>query len=200
MNPREEALLRELACAAIRRGLADGRPPPVPPALPPALARPAAVFVTLSRGTTLRGCVGALEARYPLGEAVGRAAFDAAFRDPRFAPVAAAELAFLDLEISILGAFEEIAFAADADLLAQLERGVHGLFIEQGRRRATFLPKVWESVAEPALFLALLKEKAGLSPFAPLAGARAWRYTAEIVGAARVGDADSAACPAPKAL
>lgn len=188
MTAGESALLLALARAAIRGGLRRTAPEAqAPAALPPALARPAATFVTLSRGGALRGCIGELEARYPLAEAVPRAAYDAAFRDPRFRPVTAAELDSLELEIAVLGALQELAFADEAELVAQLERGVHGLLIEQDGRRATFLPKVWDGVRDPELFLARLKEKAGLAPLAPLTGARAWRYGAEVVACDRVG-------------
>lgn len=194
MNSRDQALLLALAREAIACGAAGDHSAIEREALPPALARPAAVFVTLTRDGVLRGCIGGLEARHPLAEATARAAVNAAFHDPRFAPVTAAELPSLEMEVSVLSALEEVAFGEETQLLAQLDRGVHGLLIEQDEHRATFLPKVWESVSEPALFLALLKRKAGLSPFAPLVGARAWRYTADVIGC-EVAGADVAPVP-----
>jgi len=41
---------------------------------------------------------------------------------------------------------------------------VHGVIFQYGHHRSTFLPQVWESFAEPAMFLATLKQKAGLPP------------------------------------
>ncbi|MCK5262509.1 MAG: AMMECR1 domain-containing protein, partial [Gammaproteobacteria bacterium] len=40
--------------------------------------------------------------------------------------------------------------------------GIDGLIMEEGRRRGTFLPSVWESLAEPRDFLHHLKLKSGL--------------------------------------
>ena len=39
-----------------------------------------------------------------------------------------------------------------------------GLVIEEGARRGTFLPKVWESLPDPHVFLEELKAKAGFPP------------------------------------
>jgi AMMECR1 domain-containing protein len=46
-----------------------------------------------------------------------------------------------------------------------------------GCRSATFLPQVWEKLAEPPLFLAALKQKAGLSPDRPADNLMAATYT-----------------------
>ena len=50
----------------------------------------------------------------------------------------------------------------EADLLEQLQPGKDGLVIAEGWRRATFLPKVWESLPDPRQFLGQLKMKCGL--------------------------------------
>ena len=49
------------------------------------------------------------------------------------------------------------------DLLSQLRPGVDGLWMEEGRFRATFLPQVWEKLPDPRSFVEQLKAKAGLS-------------------------------------
>ena len=36
------------------------------------------------------------------------------------------------------------------------------MIVQYGAQRATFLPQVWESIADPRAFLAALKRKAGL--------------------------------------
>ncbi|MBU1394714.1 MAG: AmmeMemoRadiSam system protein B, partial [Gammaproteobacteria bacterium] len=63
---------------------------PVPSAQP-WMAEPGASFVTLTRQGELRGCIGTLEAHRPLGLDVRENALAAAFRDPRFMPLARAE-------------------------------------------------------------------------------------------------------------
>ncbi len=128
----------------------------------PALAGPGAVFVTLLQDGALRGCIGSLEAWRPLAEDVRENARAAAFRDPRFAPLAADELPRTRVEVSLLTPAEPIACRDEADALRQLRPGVDGVVLECAGRRATFLPQVWEQLPEPVRFLGQLKRKAGL--------------------------------------
>jgi AMMECR1 domain-containing protein len=51
---------------------------------------------------------------------------------------------------------------SEADALARLRPGIDGLVLSYGRRRATFLPQVWESLPDARQFMAQLKLKAGL--------------------------------------
>lgn len=128
----------------------------------PALHEPAATFVTLTQRGQLRGCIGSLEAWRPLGQDVRENALAAAFRDPRFAPLAAGELPLTRVEVSLLTPAVALPFADQADALAQLRPGEDGIVFSCGRRRATFLPQVWEQLPDPAAFMAHLKQKAGL--------------------------------------
>jgi AmmeMemoRadiSam system protein A len=128
----------------------------------PALDAPGATFVTLTQAGDLRGCIGSLEASRPLRADVHANAIAAAFRDPRFPPLAAFELDSTQVEVSLLSASAPIAVADEGALLRTLVPGVDGVTLEYGRHRATFLPQVWESLAEPSSFLDALKRKAGL--------------------------------------
>ena len=128
----------------------------------PELAEPAATFVTLTQDGQLRGCIGSLEAHRPLASDVAENAVAAAFRDSRFAPLSPAEFARTRVEVSLLTPPEPFTVTSEADALARLRPGIDGLVISYGRRRATFLPQVWESLPEPRQFLAQLKLKAGL--------------------------------------
>jgi AmmeMemoRadiSam system protein A len=89
-------------------------------------------------------------------------AYAAAFRDPRFLPVAPDEFADLEIHLSLLTPPEPVEAASEADLLQQLRPGEDGLILQEGSRRATFLPAVWESLPEPQSFVRHLKRKAGL--------------------------------------
>ena len=140
---------------------------------------PSAVFVTLTQAGALRGCIGSLEARDPLAQAVSRAAFNAAYRDPRFPPLTVAEFSQTQIEISVLSPFEPVVAPSRQSLLEQLRPGVDGLVIEDAGRRATFLPKVWEKIASPEDFLQQLFLKAGLSPGHWSEGLAVKRYTTE---------------------
>ncbi|MEW5972669.1 MAG: AmmeMemoRadiSam system protein A, partial [Pseudomonadota bacterium] len=141
-----------------------------------------ACFVTLNLEQRLRGCIGNLQPIQPLVRDVAENAFNAAFRDPRFAPLHPAELDALDIHISILGLPEIIAAGSEQELLGQLRPGRDGLIIEARGRRATFLPSVWAQLPKPADFLMQLRHKAGLPPRGWEEGMRAWRYGVEEIG------------------
>ena len=92
-----------LARRAIEYELATGEPYPLDDAeVPERVRAPGAAFVTLERGDELLGCIGSLEPRRPLWHDVARNARAAAFDDPRFAPLTAAELAGAQVEVSVL--------------------------------------------------------------------------------------------------
>ncbi len=126
------------------------------------LSVPSAVFVTLTRDGALRGCVGSLEARSPLVQAVATAAHNAAYRDRRFAALGAEEIDTLEIEISLLSDMMPMPVGDRAELLQQLMPGLDGLLIEDRGMRATFLPKVWEKIPRAEEFVSQLMLKAGL--------------------------------------
>ncbi len=180
----ERHRLLDLAWASIRHGLAHGTPRSVDlDACPPLLAAPGAAFVTLHRSGELRGCIGHLEPGQPLAQDVADNAFAAAFRDPRFPPLASGELADLELEVSVLSPPEPILFDNEEDLLSQIRPGVDGLILEDGPARGTFLPAVWQSLPDPRRFLEELKRKAGLSRDHWSSTLRVWRYHTETFSA-----------------
>jgi AmmeMemoRadiSam system protein A len=98
----------------------------------------------------------------PLAEDVAENAYKSALADPRFPPVSAAEVDGLQISVSVLSPPEPIPARNEAELLAALRPGEDGLIVEDGGRRALFLPSVWEHLGEPRQFLAHLKLKAGL--------------------------------------
>jgi len=136
-----------------------------------------ACFVTLTQRGELRGCIGTLEAHRPLLQDVRANAVAAAFRDPRFAPLSARELGQTEVEVSLLSPMQVLAFASQADALAQLRPGVDGVVFEYGARRSTFLPQVWEQLPDADDFMAYLKRKAGLPSDFWHADVRLQRYT-----------------------
>jgi len=134
-----------------------------------------ATFVTLKISGSLRGCIGTIEARYPLAKSVAKYAHAAAFRDPRFKPLSEDEFDNITLSISILTPAETIEFDSEAQLLQQLNPSVDGLIIESGQRNATFLPAVWESLPNAEEFLSQLKAKAQIHPDENLTAASRYR-------------------------
>jgi AmmeMemoRadiSam system protein A len=159
----EKQLLLRLARQSIEAAV-RGQPaaPPDPTGLPEALRQPGVCFVTLTSAGQLRGCIGALEAYQPLAEDVWEHAAAAAQEDYRFPPVAPAELSALVIEISRLTPLTPLDYASPADLLARLRPHLDGVMLREGWRRATFLPQVWEKLADPRKFLEHLCVKMGV--------------------------------------
>ena len=151
------ATLAAMARHAIAERL--GRPGPALPPSPPMDER-RGVFVTLRRraDNDLRGCVGIVEPRYPLGEAVRRAAVSSALDDTRFAPVTLGELASLTVHVSVLGPLAPSAPEG-------VEVGRHGVVVRHDERRALLLPQVaTEQGWDRETLLRQLCRKAGLPP------------------------------------
>ncbi len=159
-------------------GAEFGLPPAAEPD-DPALGKPGATFVTLTQQGELRGCIGSLEARRQLDADVRSNALSAAFRDPRFAPLTAGELAQTRVEVSLLAPAAPIAFADEDDAIRQLRPGVDGVILEWRGRRGTFLPQVWESLPERSAFFRHLKLKAGLPADFWAPDVKLYRYEVE---------------------
>lgn len=150
-------------------------------ALPAAawLGEQGATFVTLTQNGQLRGCIGSLQAHRPLLEDVRQNAVAAAFHDPRFAPLSAAEFGQTKVEVSLLSPPQTMRFTDEADALRQLRPNVDGVIFQYGQYRSTFLPQVWEQLPQPDVFMAHLKNKAGLSPNFWSPDVSLFRYTVE---------------------
>ena len=153
---------RGAALIAIAREAIEHPEGPDPALNAPWLREAGASFVTLRIDGELRGCIGTIEPHRPLGLDVAHNARAAAYRDPRFDPVSAAERQRLQVEVSVLSPQRPLAAASEAEVIAKLRPGVDGVCFSFGHQRSTFLPQVWESIPDPARFLAELKRKAGL--------------------------------------
>jgi uncharacterized protein len=137
---------------------------PCPP-IDTRLHRPGATFVTLTVQGVLRGCIGTPQARAPLAEDVQENAIRAALMDPRFPPVAADELDGLEIEVSVLTP-PRLLDSPPEQRAQRIQPGVDGLLLSSGFHRGLLLPQVWEKIPDPEDFLAILCQKAGLSPSA----------------------------------
>lgn len=180
MKPEHQQLLLSIARDAIFQGLEKRRTnSPNLGKLPAELMEERATFVTLTIGGRLRGCIGMLEACRPLAEDVAANACAAAFEDPRFDQLTKKEFEKLEIHISVLSPPEELTFSSEEDVLRQIRPGTDGLILQEGFRRGTFLPSVWEELPEKELFWAHLKRKAGLPTDYWSATLRVFRYTTE---------------------
>jgi AmmeMemoRadiSam system protein A len=182
LNIHRQRLL-DLAKASIQHGLQTGRALKINlDDYPEELRALCATFVTLEIHHQLRGCIGMLEAVRPLAEDIAENAYAAAFKDPRFPPLTAREFEILEIHLSILTPAVPLSFSSEQDLLTQLQPGIDGLILQEGYRRGTFLPSVWESLPKPETFLRHLKQKAGLPPDYWSDNIQIFRYHAEIIG------------------
>lgn len=176
LTPADGVTLVRLAATVVARQLAGrGAAPPQPDS--PGLRQLGASFVTLESAGTLRGCIGSLDPVRPLYVDVARNAVRA-MADPRLPPVTIDEWPKLDVAVSALGRPAPVAAGTREELLAALRPGVDGLIVTDGVRRCTFLPAVWEKLAEPEQFLAALLVKGGWPVDAWPPGMRAACYTA----------------------
>ena len=181
-DPDERQLLLEQARGSITYGIKTGDVLQVDPDhFPSHLTLIRASFVTLNLHGSLRGCIGTLTAIQPLIVDVTENAYNAAFRDPRFAPLNQSELDELDIHISVLSKSTPIQFDDEEDLIRQLRPGIDGLILSAAGHRGTFLPSVWESLPEPHQFLRHLKNKAGLASDYWNENVTVERYTTESI-------------------
>ena len=158
----ERQWLLNLARRAVRDVVTTGKLPEIPAAdLAAKITSDKGCFVTLTKHGQLRGCIGHIVAQEPLYRAILDNARSAALRDPRFPAVAPAELADLEIEVSVLTAPQPLEFSSAADLLNKLQPHKDGVVLQIGERGATYLPQVWEQLPDREDFLDSLAVKAG---------------------------------------
>lgn len=181
----DRTILIDAARRSIANGLKNGRPARVQHGtFSPALETYRATFVTLNQNGKLRGCIGSILPHRSLIEDVAINAHKAAFGDPRFPQLSAADVETLDLSVSILSHARPVAFGSEAEAVDALQPDVDGVILQaegpDGQtRRGLFLPQVWESVPKADQFLRHLKAKAGLPQDYWSNTIRLWRYTTE---------------------
>jgi AmmeMemoRadiSam system protein A len=124
----------------------------------------AATFVTITKNGLLRGCVGCLEPYQALALDVIEHSSAAAIRDYRFPPIRPDELDVLAFEISVLTPPRKLVYSKPQDLFHLICPGLDGVVLQDGLRRATFLPQVWEQLPVFEDFMCHLCRKMGASP------------------------------------
>ncbi len=162
LSPDDWDALMRIAKESVFAAANGRRPEPLQnSALSPELLEDGAVFVTLTKSGQLRGCIGSLEAWQPLAEDVRLRAYQAAVEDPRFPPLSPSELPWIEIEISRLTEPVALPYERPEDLPRLLKPHQDGVILADGRRRATFLPQVWEQLPRPEEFLDHLCAKMG---------------------------------------
>ncbi|SCA57610.1 MEMO1 family protein MGMSR_4000 [Candidatus Terasakiella magnetica] len=173
--------LLQIAAASIKRGVSHGEAIKIDlSSFPASLKEAGASFVTIEKDSgNLRGCIGSLQAHAPLASDIADNAFKAGFQDPRFPQISQDELKDLSLHISVLSPSFPLHFKDEDDLLAQLRPNIDGLIIQDGMKRALFLPSVWEKLPDKKQFITHLKLKAGLGADHWSGDFKAWRFITE---------------------
>ena len=114
-------------------------------------------FVSLHDKEDLRGCIGQLYPDRELYKIVQHCVLSAALEDSRFTPVRFEELPDLNIEISVLAPFHRIKD------IEEIQIGMHGIYIVQGRFRGVLLPQVATDYGwDKKTFLEQTCRKAGL--------------------------------------
>ena len=93
-------------------------------------------FVTLHKDGNLRGCIGEILPEREILKVVMDRTISASSEDPRFPPVSLAELAKINIEISILTP------PCHIETFKNIEIGKHGIILEKSGHCSVFLPQV----------------------------------------------------------
>ena len=130
-----------------------------PEDLPEALTgQRAGAFVSIHRQGRLRGCIGTIApTRSSLAEEIIHNAINAAARDPRFDPIRADELKWLEINVDVLGEPEAVASEADLDVKR------YGVIVTKGHRRGLLLPDL-AGVDTVRQQVEIARRKAGIGP------------------------------------
>jgi AmmeMemoRadiSam system protein B/AmmeMemoRadiSam system protein A len=137
LNEEEKNELKEIARMALYEAVTNQKRIQLDPQkLSAKLSQHLGAFVTLSRKSKLRGCIGRFEPNQPLYEVVIEMAISASRYDTRFTPVTQDELEDIDIEISVLTPRRQVSS------LDEVIIGKHGIYVEYGSLNGTYLPQV----------------------------------------------------------
>lgn len=146
-----------LAKASLESFITKGRILSLPNDLPDEMYKSkAGAFVSIHENGALRGCIGTI---LPTTECVAaeiiQNAISASSRDPRFRPITADEIPFIEVNVDVLGEPEDI------DSPDELDVKRYGVIVSKDRRRGLLLPDL-DGVDTVADQIAIAKQKAGI--------------------------------------
>ena len=159
LDAKEEQALMTIARKSVESAVREGKLYECSAGGLEALTRDRGAFVTLKEKGDLRGCIGYIAPLKPLCQTVRDVAAYAALRDPRFKPVAAAELNELEYEISVISPLRRVTD------WKQIQVGHDGLLVTKAGQEGVLLPQVAsEQRWDRTTFLDQTCLKAGLPP------------------------------------
>ena len=146
-----------LARKSLETYVRDGRMIKEPADLPEDMKNTrAGAFVSIHKHGKLRGCIGTIAPTEPnLAMEIIRNAVSAATRDPRFDPIEADELEWLEINVDVLGEPEKI------DSISQLDVKRYGVIVSCGHRRGLLLPDL-DGVDTPQQQVEIAMRKGGI--------------------------------------
>lgn len=147
-----------LARASVEHYILHHKRLPMPQDLPSELSeRRAGAFVSIHEHGRLRGCIGTIAAvQDSLAKEIIENAVSASTRDPRFDPIRADELEWLEISVDVLGNPEPISSPRELDVRR------YGVIVTKGRKRGLLLPDL-DGVDTVEQQIAIAKSKAGIA-------------------------------------
>lgn len=131
----------------------------VPKGLPAEMySKQAGAFVSIHKQGSLRGCIGTiLPTEDNVAAEIIQNAISASSFDPRFDPITADELKYLEINVDVLGEPEDI------DSSSQLDVKRYGVIVSSGGKRGILLPDL-EGVDTVEDQIDIARRKAGIRP------------------------------------
>jgi len=155
---KKESPLVRLARQTVESYAKEKRLPKLELDLPAELSSQGGAFVSIKKHGQLRGCIGTTAATRPtLKEEIIHNALKAAFKDPRFEPVAVEELEDLVYSVDVLGEPEAVCS------ISELDPKRYGVIVRKGRCSGLLLPDL-EGIDTVEEQVRIAKQKAGISP------------------------------------
>ena len=147
-----------LARASVEHYILRHRKMEMPGDLPSELtARRAGAFVSIHEHGKLRGCIGTISpVRDCLAQEIIDNAVSASTRDPRFSPIRADELKWLEISVDVLGDPEPVSSPDELDVKR------YGVIVTKGRKRGLLLPDL-DGVDTVEEQISIAKSKAGIA-------------------------------------
>ncbi|RLG15274.1 MAG: hypothetical protein DRN71_01780 [Candidatus Nanohalarchaeota archaeon] len=162
LNKEEQKYLTTLARNTLESYLKDKKTPKINKnVLSEKLTQKSGCFVTLTKDSQLRGCIGHILAQKPLYQCIIDNSISAAVRDSRFSPTTYDELDDIHVEVSVLSIPRVLEFTSPDELLDKLTPLEDGVIISYGFHKSTYLPQVWEQLPDKVEFLTSLCKKGG---------------------------------------
>ena len=153
----------KLARETVNEYIVNHRTIGVPNDLPEEMLKnTAGAFVSIHENGRLRGCIGTfLPTTDCIAEEIIQNAISASVRDPRFDPIKASELPFLEINVDILSKPEDI------DSPDMLDVKKYGVIVKSGSRRGLLLPDL-DGVDTVEEQIEIARNKAGISASEPV--------------------------------